>query len=159
MKRIKKGAAIIGVVAVAAVYFGYGHFLQELKKAERVRCKARLNQIGLSIRLYGDENNQAHPSTFGAVVKSVPSMEAVNFVCPVSGTGEGPMETVDDWTDFVLLTNRIDLASERKITCYCRPSNHDGDGCGVLYSDGTVDWIAKEELDRHLNSEPRTPAR
>ena len=152
IKRQKKVAMVVmAVVSAISVIVGYHYFRSEYQRSERARCKARMNHIGLSIRIYGDENDRAHPPSFRSLVESVPSMGASNFVCPASGSKGGVMEHVDEWTDFVLTTNRMDLAAERKITCYCRPSNHGSKGCGVLYSDGTVDWTTKEELNEHIS--------
>jgi len=56
------------------------------------------------------------------------------------------METVNEWADYVLVTNLAAADSSQLILAYCRPENHNDKGCIVSHIDGSVRWCNLEQL-------------
>ena len=137
----------VGVVLVGAVAAGV--FLPAVAvnhtPSAHARCMSNLSQIGKACVMYSMDHDEALPSSFAMLTNYVSNPKL--FVCPHSGKTSGAIETVDHWTDYVLVTNLTAGSDSDLVLAYCKPENHaDRDGVNVLFVDGSVTWVTTEDF-------------
>ena len=103
-----------------------------------------LSQIGKACVMFSMDHDEAMPSSFREITDLLP--EATRFICPRSGHKPGPLHLVDQWSDYVLVTNVTAGSSSELVLAYCKPENHGGVGCNVLFVDGSVCWFQAEDF-------------
>lgn len=108
----------------------------------RTGCMRNLSQIGMACIMYSMDHDEAFPTSFRHITNFLP--DPGTFICPHSGHKPGPLGLVDEWTDYVLVTNLSAASSSDLILSYCQPKNHDGQGCNVLFVDGSTMWTNPE---------------
>jgi prepilin-type processing-associated H-X9-DG protein len=105
------------------------------------RCMSNLSQLGKAMKMYSMDHAEEFPTSFLSLTNYVSSNPKL-FVCPHSGTKVGPIETVDQWADYILVTNLTERSFSALVHAYCKPGNHrDNKGINVLYIDGSVTWV------------------
>ena len=111
------------------------------------RCMSNLSQIGKACVMYSMDHDEALPASFLLLTNYVSNPKI--FVCPHAKKAPGPIDTVDDWTDYVLVTNLTAGSDSVLALAYCKPENHaDRDGVNVLYVDGSVGWTTTDHFDQ-----------
>lgn len=137
--------------ACAAVFFVLGGMILPMlarptpHHSTRTRCMSNLSQIGKACVMYSMDHGEAFPPSFLSLTNyvSVPKL----FICRGSGNKPGPIETVDQWTDYILVTNVSAGSDSDLVLAYCKPGNHqDRDGVNVLFVDGSVTWVKTEDF-------------
>lgn len=110
----------------------------------RSQCMNNLSQIGKACMMYSMDHNEAFPHSFSQITNFLPNPKV--FVCSSSGHKPGPLHLVDQWTDYVLVTNVSAASRSDHVVAYGRPENHDGKGCHVLFVDGSVIWVSPKDF-------------
>jgi prepilin-type processing-associated H-X9-DG protein len=109
------------------------------------RCMSNLSQIGKARALYSCDHNESLPASFLSLTNYVDNPRL--FVCPLSHNKPGPMETVNEWTDYILVTNLAAGSDPDLVLAYCKPENHaDRNGVNVLFVDCSVIWVQTKDF-------------
>ena len=116
----------------------------EVGPRPRSRCMLNLSQIGKASIMYAMDNNETLPVSFIQITNFAPDPKC--YVCPRSGHEPGPLHLVDEWSDYILITNVSAGSDVGYITAYCKPENHTGEGCNVVFVDGSVMWVNRESF-------------
>lgn len=111
---------------------------------KRVPCMSNLNSIWRACVMYSMDHEEVFPTSFAQITNVV--QDPKTFICPRSGHKPGPLELVDEWTDYVLVTNvSADSSGKLKlILAYCKPENHENRGVNVVCVNGAGLWIDQE---------------
>lgn len=141
-KRVVLALTVVGT-ALVAIWIQQS-VATSLERAAQVKCKARLNHIGLAFREHGQTNGGVFPREFAMISW----MGERSFVCPSSGNKPKPGEKIDAWSDFVLFPGRTRSIHRPTLLAHCRPEFHRNKGCGVLLTDGSVRFVVPSELSR-----------
>ena len=101
--------------------------------SSRTACAANLSQISLACDMYTQYHNEEFPPSFRSLhsLTNYFSNDPKVFICPYSGNKPGPIETVDEWTDYILVTNLNATTNSNLVLVYCKPENHKN---GEVYS-------------------------
>jgi len=131
--------------------------------ANRVKCASNLRQIGEAIALYAQANGGQYPPSL-AVLLAQGQLSAEVMVCPSSN--DQPVSAADtagaarelaaaeknevghEHCLSYVYTGRgltVATAAQTAIVAYEPLDNHDGSGTNVLYGDGHVEWIGKQD--------------
>lgn len=114
------------------------------EKPSRASCMSNLSQIGRACVMYSMDHNDALPTSFSQLQTAEAPPKV--FVCPLSKHKPGNLSEVDQWTDYVLVTNQTAASPAETIVAYCKPENHKGNGCNILLNDGSVIWSKTEDF-------------
>jgi len=107
-------------------------------------CMRNMRKISKAIYMYSTEHNETFPTSFNQITNFLPDQKT--FICPHSGQKAGPLALVDQWTDYVLVTNVSPTSHSDLIQAYCKPENHNGIGCNLLYVDGSTTWANEPDF-------------
>ena len=130
------------------------------------RCMSNLSQLGKAMKMYAMDHGDAFPTSFVSLTNYMDNPKL--YVCPYSGTKLGPIETADQWADYILVTNLTERSPSELVHAYCKPGNHrDNKGINVLFVDGSVQWFRESDFgtlacdvlkrSRINNTEPQPP--
>jgi prepilin-type processing-associated H-X9-DG protein len=118
--------------------------------ARRVHCLNNLKQIGIASRMYSADHARAFPGLFGEMEPYVGSNAVTLFVCASARRGERPLPRVvaeiDGCTDYRLVTGLTETSTPNAVLAFCPPENHRGDGANVLFVDGHVEWLDRDDF-------------
>lgn len=106
--------------------------------SHRSRCMSNLSQIGKGCAMYAIDHNEAFPTSFRSLTNYINNPKI--YICPSSRTKSGTMDTVDQWSDYILVTNLNAAMASDLVLAYCKPGNHTNAGINVLAIDGSVMW-------------------
>jgi prepilin-type processing-associated H-X9-DG protein len=128
--------------------------------ANRVKCGSNLRQIGQGIFLYSNENRGKFPPDLGTLVKTGP-LSAQVFVCPSGETTvpslpnpDAAVKWVNENSDYVYIgAGRDTRIGADVIVCYEKPGAHGGQGMNLLFGDGHVEWMAKDEALKRIEDQ------
>jgi prepilin-type processing-associated H-X9-DG protein len=124
-------------------------FVKARERAYQNACMNNLKQIGVSMQMYANENQEKFPSDFQSLVpKYVPAVQVTLFVCPATRHQPGDASNLIAWTDYVLVANRKTSDSPDTVLAFSKPDCYHGRGGNVLFVDGHVQWCDKAEYDR-----------
>ena len=131
--------------------------------SNRVKCQSNLRQIGQAIALYTQENRGQYPPSLAALM-AVEDLTAEVALCPstsderasaadtagVVAEIKAAEENVAGHThclSYVYAGRGLSVATATATTvvAYEPLGNHDGDGASVLYGDGQVDFVNKQQ--------------
>jgi prepilin-type processing-associated H-X9-DG protein len=131
--------------------------------ANRVKCAANLRAIGQAIGLYAQSHGGQYP-TMLAVLPATEEITADVMVCPSSNDERS--EGIDTAAVVAELTAAETNATDHKhcmsyvyagraltqqtatsttVVAYEPLTNHDGDGMNVLFGDGHVEFVSKQD--------------
>ena len=147
-RKWKKAA---GYFSLSAVLFLTGGTLLMLIPAHvhghrehRVACMAHLSQIGKAMKMYAMDHNDEYPSSLSALTNYADNPRL--YACPGSGTVPGSMATVDQWSDYVLVTGLTERSAGSLVHAYCKVDSHRGvRGRYVLLVDGAVLFVFEKD--------------
>ena len=108
------------------------------------RCMSNLSQIGKACAMYSMDHDEALPTSFLGLTNYLANAKV--FVCKSSGHKHGPLHIVDEWTDYILVTNLSAASDSDLVLAYCKPENHKGKGANVLFIDGSVNWVTPDRF-------------
>jgi len=117
------------------------------ERAYRAKCMSNLSQIGKCCIMYAMDYDEKLPPDLKSLAEyagDIPSM----FVCPKTGKEPGDLDSVDEWTDYVLVPNRSLDDPPQSVLAFSRPECYPGRGGNVLTIDGAVQWYGREEYER-----------
>lgn len=137
--RIFRAGALFMMMAVALVIF-LPALVCPRERAPRISCANNLKQIGLGIKMYAGDHGKAFPAMLVDTRRYLADQPRL-FICPQSGNRPGPIETVDEWTDYVYLSGLTSTSAQDKVIVFCSSKNHDWDGGNILFRDGHVEWF------------------
>ena len=145
-----------GLVAMGALVVVFGlPFLSDSCCNRRIRegqppmrCASNLRQIGLAIKMYAADNEEAYPPDFGAlypVYVDTPKL----FSCAETPS---PWERIREtgkvrpaYTSYVYVAGLDDTDKSACVLAYDRPGNHGERGVFVVYIDRNVEWVPSFE--------------
>jgi len=129
----------------------------------RPRCAMRLKQIGYAIQQYASDNGGHYPEDWRTLLLNEnESVNAGDFICPSSDDEWPPGATTREIANNLMQPHHCSyiyygkglstpVASDRVIAA--EPlENHDGEGMNVLFGDGQVKWVEKDEANKLLAS-------
>jgi prepilin-type processing-associated H-X9-DG protein len=139
---------LFGVIVTGLIFMPSVEFNSTGAGASLVKCASNLQQIGLAIRLYANDNKGQYPDTFTTLLANEDITPAV-FVCPSSddSTAGGPttQATLDDLTSgghlsylYVGRGLTTSTATSNTVVAYESLANHH-DKINVLFGDGHVE--------------------
>lgn len=116
--------------------------------------------------MYAMDHDKKFPPSFLALTNY--ACNAKLFICPHSKHTAGAIDTVDAWSDYVIVTNLSEESKQGFVLAYCKPGNHrDKKGINVLFVDGSVQWVPESSFgtlscdvlkgSRTNNREPQPP--
>ena len=128
--------AVVGVTIhiIVAVVIIYG-FTKVPRIANRMICGSHLAGLGRAIQAYSNENECK-----GAVVKGGKVMSCHYAINP-NAEPNSP-------ADIVLLFETIEGWNQSGGPETLTTENHNGEGCNVLYNDGSVKFVKTKELEQ-----------
>jgi prepilin-type processing-associated H-X9-DG protein len=109
------------------------------ERARRAKCMSNLSQLGKACQMYSLDHPETALNSHSQIIDLLP--EASAFICPSSDSQPGELNLVDQWADYVMVTNLLVSSSSESVRAYCKPENHRGQGCNVLHVDGSVVWV------------------
>ncbi len=115
------------------------------KRSPRTRCMSNLSQLGVAMRMYAMDHDGVFPASFVSLTNYMDNPKL--YVCPSSGTKVGPIQTADQWGDYVLVSNLTERSASEYVHAYCKPGNHrDSKGINVLFVDMSVNWMQESQF-------------
>src|ERR1019366_4328993 len=152
------GATIIGPAALMTSVL-LPSLNRARDQANRVKSMSNERQIGQAMIMYANENKQKYPPDLGTLVKTEDITASV-FINPDSNTQLPPGLTRDQQADWVNVhSDYIYLGSgfgpnvpADQIMLYEKPGAHGGQGMGLLYNDGHVEWQNTAEAMREIDA-------
>lgn len=124
-------AMMLGVLAV---------WSQAGLQPRRSKCVENLSTLAKALSMYAMDHGDEYPASFCSLTNYVDDPRC--FVCPKTGTKVGAIEAVDQWADYILVTNVTAWSPSSQVLVYCKPGNHH-EGINVLFGDAYVTWISK----------------
>jgi len=140
IRRVLFGLAGLLVLAAAVLYFLLPAIACSRERLPRIKCANNLKQLGLGMKIYATDHDESFPSKL-VDIRNYMADQASLFVCPASGNKSGPIETVDEWTDYVYIVGLSETNAPSEIVMYCPSENHGGDGANIFFADGHVEWF------------------
>jgi len=114
------------------------------ENATRVKSAANLRQIGQALAVYAGDNQDKLPPDLDTLVKAqILPKDALKS--PLGDAAQGP--------DFVYLYFKgMDVTvGADTVVVYDAAALEQGDGCNLLYGDGHVEWLNKEEAAKTID--------
>ncbi len=151
--RKRRLAILAGLIAVAmsVMHVILKTHYDPVKRRASVYCGANLSQIGKSCIMYSMDHH-AFPASFTNLVP-YGSDQARLFICPASGKKPGSLETIDTWTDYILVANvpvpeGVGRHSEadNQVWAYCKVGHQLGSGTMVLFAAGNARLVGTNEF-------------
>lgn len=138
--------------------------------ANRVKCGSNLRQIGQAISLYANENGGHYPPSLSVLltcedlspeVVTCPSTNDAKADAPTTRGMIAAIEAVEanrpghqNCLSYIYVGRNLTTktVTDKTIVAYEPLDNHDKDGTNVLYGDGSVEWVGKQEWPRLAES-------
>jgi len=154
------------VIAIAVIMLALWSLLRPAKgaateRSRRILCASNLKQIGMGIVEYAYNNGGKFPPRLDVLIASGDLPPDV-FVCPCSddewATGPTTQARLAEFAkkghcSYVYLgAGMTSSVPANFVLAYEKPENHRGEFMNVLYGDGSVWWMDKQQLN-HLISE------
>jgi prepilin-type processing-associated H-X9-DG protein len=162
-----RGLAVAGLVCGAVSLFIWGScFMTPLagfnramrtarQTAQQVQCSSNLQQIGMGLMLYANNNNGKYPAKLGALIESG-DVPASVFVCPHTGNSPAPGNGLKGQAanlekgghlSYVYVGQNLDNDSPAEaVVVYEKLGNHGNQGMNVLFKDGHVEWYDATQM-------------
>ena len=119
-------------------------------------CASILRQIGLAIKQYAADYNDAFPPSFDELYPGYVDTAKI-FSCPKKPSGWPDIrvtgKVTPESTSYVYISGLNDKDKHICILAYCRPRNHQQfEGSNVLFLDTHVEWMTTEsgKLEHYL---------
>lgn len=155
------GPAIVGQAALLTS-IALPSLTRARETANRVKCATNMRQIGLGAMLYANENQGKFPEDLGTILKTQDIAPEV-FVCPSDDMSGVQMEELrrrqgderSDWltenSHYVWLgAGKTTREGAEVVLMYERPENHEFDGINVLFADGHVEFMLRDQAERAI---------
>jgi prepilin-type processing-associated H-X9-DG protein len=134
--------------------------------ANRVECASNLRQIGQAIALYAQDHGGQYPPSLAVLLRQG-QLSAEAMVCPSSNDERASAADTAGAADEVSAAEKseaghehclsyvyvgrgltVATASATAIVAYEPLGNHAGAGTNVLFGDGHVEWVVKQDWPR-----------
>lgn len=132
---------VLGAPFLLNTRVGYSFFIHHIV-SRKMQCMNNLRSIQRACMLYSVYHEAAFPTSFAQITNAFLAPET--FMCPCSGHKPGALACVDEWTDYILVTNVSRRSDGKWIVAYCKPENHKGKGCNIFHVKGSVMWSNSE---------------
>jgi len=107
--------------------------------AKRTVCSTNLSGIGMAMKVYANNNNEAYPPDLKTLLKSGTVTERM-FVCPSS-----TVDVADIGGDleacYTYIKGQGEWNDPSNVLVYEKADHHGGEGGNVLFGNGTVEFI------------------
>lgn len=146
---------IVSIIALAFSVLGLAVFLPALSHARaaatRIACQGNLQQIGMGIVMYRNDNRDYLPPDLNSLNAYVGKGQV--FRCPAAGSRSSGA-SVSDYIYLGPLLSRERGGRIRNpsaaVLVYEPLENHDGTGMCVLCADGHTEWLEKARAEKLL---------
>lgn len=163
MPRLRKRISPVSILLAIGVFLlAVSILLPSYRRWREVdrpdRCARNLRQLGQSLLLYSMEKGGLYPNRLEEVLTSgAVDVTPEIFVCPESGMGQASGKTLAELRAsfssgnhvsylFLVPGRKMGDVKDSEIIVY-EPVTHHLDGANVLFGDGHVQWLTKEELE------------
>jgi hypothetical protein len=147
LTKIGKGLLIAVVVIVVLCAFGSSLFtifiVPAKMNARRVQCEHTLSALGYACAMYEGDHNGSYPTNWGSITNYAESARL--FRCVGVSASPGALESVDEWSDFILVPGLSSNDPFDTILAYEPLRNHHGEGGNVLLRNYEVYWRSAKE--------------
>lgn len=142
---------VLGVLILASIPCGNSDRMGE--SARRAACANNIKQTILFLKMYANDHQDAHPSTYTELVGTnyiiAGSSDLTVFVCPSclqSGStmmgAVGNSKNIHEWTDYAYVSGLTENDPSNSVVMFCPPQNHKGRGANVGFLGGRVEWFS-----------------
>ena len=146
----------LGITGSMMPLIGAGITLPALQRAReqarRARSISNMKQIGLGMKLYALNNNEAYPDKFSLLVPDYISAPDI-FRHPSSNTNKiTKKEEIDEKSDYVLFPGLDETYPSDFIIIYEKDNISRG-GRNVGYMDGSVRWMREDDFQKAITDQ------
>lgn len=152
---------IIGIMIAAAIPSMRRSIAQARDTANRLKCSANMSGISQAISHYRNQNKGQYPPDLPTLLKTQDISSDI-FVCPSTTNTPAPGATPQAQAKNLLsgghesyryFGDKLNNAAATKgdVVLYEPLSNHNNQGANVLFSDGSVKWMTKQEVQPLIN--------
>ena len=144
--------AVLAVVIGGLLYVAIAPSVHRSREAtRRVTCASNLTQVGVALQFYANANGGRFPDTLAALVADG-SLPAELLVCPSSrhtaAPGDTPAEQAANMAkgshqSYVYVGKGLTMNAAKQVIVYEPLDHHDGDGVNVLYTDGSTQFLTR----------------
>ena len=142
------------------VYLALVHFLSRQSAgpprsaARRPNCLSHLRQIGLALAMYADAHHRHLPPEKNAKGLDYLLRENLKtprvFVCTADAkrrTANAGEALTEDTCSYVYIPTAWQSRTDTNLlpVCWDKPGNHGTNGLNVLFNNGHVDWLTREQ--------------
>ena len=136
-----KKTILIGVGVIILAVFAYCIWVAARATPCGSGCLGNLSQFAKAIHMYQEDRGELYPNDWQTLADYLASDDYYNatlFVCPSSGHRPGPPNSVNQWCDYVLVTNLTADSQADRIVAYCRSEYERGKRAKAVFVDGSV---------------------
>lgn len=138
---------IFATAGLSAIIF---RFAFQARPNKGDSCMSKLALFSKEFDMYAKDHGGRYPDSWQAIYDYIASdsehIKHKLFVCRGAAQQAGPTNNVDSWCSFVIVPGLTTNSSKNLPHAYCRIENHKGKGANVLFTDGSVYWLNKEEF-------------
>lgn len=155
MKKILIGVAILAAIVIVLGLLVPARALSH-GRTPWSRCTGNLSSLGKSMSIYAMDHEEKYPATFVELAPDY-AMYPKLYHCPLDTNQVGEMTDIDAWSSYTLIPRTPD-SSPDMIHAFCNTGNHKRKRVCVLFVDGSVEGVKREEFEKLLKEqEPEHP--
>jgi prepilin-type processing-associated H-X9-DG protein len=135
------------------------------EEASRVKCASNLRQIGQALQLYASDHGGHYPDDLLTLLINE-DLTPGNFICPSSNdmraSGATTREIEDDFKrpsrcSYTYFGKGLSIPIPENRVIAAEPlENHDGEGMNILFGDGRVEFVDKQDAEKLLEATSTT---
>ena len=119
--------------------------------ARYINCMSNQHFIYKAAAEWGNDHSNSFPPDLQTLVNEGRlSSNSDAFICPCSGRKTGPISQVDQWSDYIIVSNR-NFGDGQSVLIYEKPDCHKGKGGNVTMANGSSIWCNAEEYHRRTD--------
>ncbi len=132
--------------------------------ANRVKCASNMRQIGQAILHYANENKGHYPPDLATVLRTQ-AITSNEFVCPASkDKAATPAPNPQSATlaqaavSYIYIGQNLTSGASKSDVVLYEPFTNHNDGTNILFGDGHVDWLTKQQAQPLIDRAKARPA-
>jgi len=138
-------AAVVGTLLLGTVPPLIWREIHTKPERRQGICGSNLGILGRAATFYSMDHSEGLPPNLSTMTNFGANRPKA-FVCPSSGHSPGDLANVDDWVDYSYVSGLTAADRAECVLAFCSPENHKGQGCNVLFVDGSVCWYDAEDF-------------
>jgi predicted Zn finger-like uncharacterized protein/prepilin-type processing-associated H-X9-DG protein len=132
--------------------------------ANRVKCASNMRQIGQAVLLYANENQGHYPPDLVAVLRTQDVTSDV-FVCPTTNDKAAPPGATPQSAtlpqgslSYIYVGKNLTSGATKSDVVLYEPFTNHNDGTNMLFGDGSVQWLTKQQAQPLIDRAKARPA-